>query len=107
MTGLSYSWPGCCNLLSMVAQQSQARTTRKKIMPARGPRSDLWVVVVTTSQYSKGCAASWAATRPLHAAHASEHDASGGKLKHQRMPSSAKLSPAGLGAPALTLRPGL
>lgn len=40
-------------------------TTRKKIMPARGPRRDLWVVVVTTSQYSNGCASSWAATKPL------------------------------------------
>ena len=34
-------------------------------MPARGPRKDLCVVVVTMSQYSKGWAASWAATRPL------------------------------------------
>ena len=34
-------------------------------MPARGPRRDLCVVVVTMSQYSKGWAASWAATRPL------------------------------------------
>jgi hypothetical protein len=54
---------------------------RKKIRPARGPRSvlclqdlrylkspeerpDTHVVVVTTSQYSKGLASSWAATRP-------------------------------------------
>ena len=36
-------------------------------MPARGPRSDLCVVVVTTSQYSNGCASSCAATRPLRA----------------------------------------
>eukprot|EP00958_Prasinococcus_capsulatus_P007092 scaffold659_cov329-Prasinococcus_capsulatus_cf.AAC.1 len=34
-------------------------------MPARGPRRDLWVVVVTTSQYSKGCFCSPAATSPL------------------------------------------
>ena len=33
-------------------------------MPARGPRSDLCVVVVTMSQYSKGDAASPVATRP-------------------------------------------
>jgi len=26
------------------------RTLREKIMPARGPLNDLWVVVVTTSQ---------------------------------------------------------
>ncbi len=42
-------------------------TRRKKIMPARGPRSDLCVVVVTMSQYGNGCAASSAATRPLRA----------------------------------------
>mmetsp|Transcript_41267 Transcript_41267/g.115261 ORF Transcript_41267/g.115261 Transcript_41267/m.115261 type:complete len:216 (+) Transcript_41267:546-1193(+) len=36
----------------------------KKIMPARGPRSDLCVVVVTTSQYSKGLTCSPVATRP-------------------------------------------
>ena len=36
-------------------------------MPARGPRSDLCVVVDTTSQCSNGCAASSAATRPLQA----------------------------------------
>ncbi len=30
-------------------------TRRKKIMPARGPRRLLWVVVVTTSAYWKGC----------------------------------------------------
>ena len=41
-------------------------TLRKKIMPARGPRSDLCVVVVTMSQYGNGCAASSAATKPLH-----------------------------------------
>ena len=41
-------------------------THRKKIMPALGPRSDLCVVVVTMSQYSKGWAASCAATKPLH-----------------------------------------
>ena len=85
---------GCCNLLSMAGQRSRARTTRKKIMPARGPRRDLWVVVVTTSQYSKGCAASWAATRPLHAARALGHDASEDKLKHQGRASSAKLREA-------------
>lgn len=38
---------------------------RQKIMPARGPRRDLWVVVVTTSAYSKGEAITPAATRPL------------------------------------------
>ena len=37
-------------------------------MPARGPRSDLCVVVVTMSQNSNGCAASSAATRPLRTA---------------------------------------
>ena len=37
---------------------------RKKIMPARGPRRDLCVVVVTMSQYSKGCVCSSAAMRP-------------------------------------------
>ena len=36
-------------------------------MPARGPRSDLCVVVDTTSQCSNGCAASSAATKPLQA----------------------------------------
>mmetsp|Transcript_123991 Transcript_123991/g.332959 ORF Transcript_123991/g.332959 Transcript_123991/m.332959 type:complete len:242 (-) Transcript_123991:664-1389(-) len=36
----------------------------KKIMPARGPRSDLWVVVVTTSQCSKGAGCCPVATRP-------------------------------------------
>ena len=38
---------------------------RKKIMPARGPRRDLCVVVVTMSLKSKGCDCSSAATRPL------------------------------------------
>ena len=38
---------------------------RKKMMPERGPRMDLWVVVVTISQYSKGLLASWVATKPL------------------------------------------
>ena len=43
-------------------------------MPARGPRRDLCVVVVTMSQYSNGCAASCAATRPLHPTqHPNEH----------------------------------
>mmetsp|Transcript_13356 Transcript_13356/g.26314 ORF Transcript_13356/g.26314 Transcript_13356/m.26314 type:complete len:251 (+) Transcript_13356:187-939(+) len=37
---------------------------RKKMMPERGPRSDLCVVDDTTSAYSKGESASWAATRP-------------------------------------------
>ena len=37
----------------------------KKIMPARGPRKDLWVVVVTTSHSSNGLAASPAAINPL------------------------------------------
>lgn len=44
------------------------RTRRKKIMPARGPRRDLWVVVVTMSAYLKGVVSVPAATRPLHAA---------------------------------------
>jgi hypothetical protein len=34
-------------------------------MPARGPLNDLWVVVVTISQYGNGWSASSAATRPL------------------------------------------
>lgn len=38
---------------------------RKKIMAPRGPRSDLWVVVVTTSAYSKGDGMTPAATSPL------------------------------------------
>ena len=37
----------------------------KKIMAPRGPRSDLWVVVVTTSAYSKGEGITPAATNPL------------------------------------------
>jgi hypothetical protein len=37
---------------------------RKKIMPARGPRSDLCVVVVTMSLYANGLCASPVATRP-------------------------------------------
>mmetsp|Transcript_128736 Transcript_128736/g.400535 ORF Transcript_128736/g.400535 Transcript_128736/m.400535 type:complete len:280 (-) Transcript_128736:452-1291(-) len=36
----------------------------KKIMPARGPRRDLWVVVVTTSQCSNGAGCWPVATRP-------------------------------------------
>ena len=36
----------------------------KKIIPARGPRRDLWVVVVTTSQCSKGDGCSPVATNP-------------------------------------------
>eukprot|EP00438_Fugacium_kawagutii_P014154 Skav213267 [mRNA] locus=scaffold2944:18558:18797:- [translate_table: standard] len=36
----------------------------KKIMPARGPRKDLWVVVVTTSQCWKGDGCSPVATKP-------------------------------------------
>jgi hypothetical protein len=40
-------------------------TLRMKIMPARGPLSDLCVVVVTTSAYSKGESTTPAATRPL------------------------------------------
>jgi hypothetical protein len=42
-----------------------SRTRRKKIMPARGPRSDLCVVVVTMSAHSNGDASCPAATRPL------------------------------------------
>eukprot|EP00754_Rhynchopus_humris_P025730 Rhum_TRINITY_DN14962_c0_g1::Rhum_TRINITY_DN14962_c0_g1_i5::g.130542::m.130542 len=38
---------------------------RKKIIPARGPRSDLCVVVVTTSANLNGDSASFVATRPL------------------------------------------
>lgn len=37
----------------------------KKIIAPRGPRSDLWVVVVTTSAYSKGDGITPAATKPL------------------------------------------
>eukprot|EP00427_Karlodinium_veneficum_P048897 CAMPEP_0169222730 /NCGR_PEP_ID=MMETSP1016-20121227/21753_1 /TAXON_ID=342587 /ORGANISM="Karlodinium micrum, Strain CCMP2283" /LENGTH=79 /DNA_ID=CAMNT_0009301055 /DNA_START=16 /DNA_END=255 /DNA_ORIENTATION=+ len=36
----------------------------KKIMPARGPRKDLCVVVVTTSQYVKGSGCCFVATNP-------------------------------------------
>eukprot|EP00961_Rhodomonas_salina_P219429 2966094-Rhodomonas_salina.1 len=37
---------------------------REKIMAPRGPRRDLWVVVVTTSANSKGSGTTLAATRP-------------------------------------------
>ena len=37
--------------------------------PPRGPRRDLWVVVVTTSESWKGLATTPAATRPLCAPH--------------------------------------
>ena len=53
-------------------------TLREKIMPARGPLRDLWVVVVTMSQNSKGWSASCAATKPLHD---SQHN--GLQLLHQ------------------------
>ena len=45
------------------AGRPSVRQTSKRA--CRGPRMDLWVVVVTMSQYSKGLLASWAATRPL------------------------------------------
>jgi hypothetical protein len=38
---------------------------RKKIIAPRGPRRDLWVVVITRSAYSKGEGRTPAATRPL------------------------------------------
>mmetsp|Transcript_31436 Transcript_31436/g.68743 ORF Transcript_31436/g.68743 Transcript_31436/m.68743 type:complete len:269 (+) Transcript_31436:84-890(+) len=41
------------------------RPRRKKIIPERGPRRVLWVVLVTMSAYWKGLAASPPATRPL------------------------------------------
>ena len=39
----------------LAAAGQPQRTRRKKIMPARGPRRLLWVVVVTMSAYRKGC----------------------------------------------------
>ena len=38
---------------------------RKNIIAPRGPRNDLWVVVVTTSANSNGLGITFAATRPL------------------------------------------
>mmetsp|Transcript_5467 Transcript_5467/g.19949 ORF Transcript_5467/g.19949 Transcript_5467/m.19949 type:complete len:216 (-) Transcript_5467:845-1492(-) len=56
------------NTALLIAPSKRSPTSpprRKKIMPPRGPRSDLCVVVVTMSQYSKGLGATPAATRPL------------------------------------------
>lgn len=42
------------------------RTDGQKGAPPRGPRMDLCVVVVTTSEEAKGLSTTPAATRPLH-----------------------------------------
>ena len=85
------------------------RTTRKKIMPARGPRSDLCVVVVTTSQYSNGCASSCAATRPLRAHSAPcEHPKVAPRVRPGSGTSSGKQGPlSALQVCTLRCSPGL
>ncbi len=58
--GLSRSYMVCLPVLASVDRTP----LRKKIMAPRGPRSDLCVVVVTTSACSNGDGMTPAATRP-------------------------------------------
>lgn len=58
-------WIGRRQLTSLPCLLISLTPFLKKIMAPRGPRSDLWVVVVTTSAYSNGEGTTPAATSPL------------------------------------------